>query len=309
MNDKPKEEIIKKDAPVQQKKNRAPVYIIVIALLLLTLIFFYNQTRQLKEQKQQQQVELTQKIDSVAQELDLRIEEIKALGGSIDTLEAIKTQLLAEKKQLLVDADYQKGRIRKLNTRLDGYKELLLIKDEEIKQLKVLNEELSEENTSLKVEKNQLNESILSLQENAQKMEAKIQQASRLEVEGVYTVAINDKGKERTGDAYRNRHIAQLKIEFTVLENEIAPIEGKELLIRVVAPDGNVLFDVTKGSGSFTLEGRELFYTAKQEILYDRSSQTVSLLYDKGSDYAIGEHIIEIYTDEYPMGTGKFTIK
>ncbi|MEQ9008364.1 MAG: hypothetical protein RLP12_10800 [Ekhidna sp.] len=121
--------------------------------------------------------------------------------------------------------------------------------------------------------------------------------------------AINDNGKERDGGEYRNRHIEQLKIQFTVVENEIAPIEGKELLLRVIAPDGNVLFDVTRGSGSFTFEKREMFYTAKQEILYDRNNQLVTFLYTKGSDYAIGQHKVEVYTDDYLMGKGSFMVK
>ena len=56
-------------------------------------------------------------------------------------------------------------------------------------------------------------------------------------------------------------------------------------------------------------ENRELFYTAKQEILYDKNSQEVTMFYNKGSEYAEGRHIVEVYTDEYLMGTGTFTVK
>jgi len=294
------------------KKNRTSVFIVVISLLLIVVFFFYYQNQQLEAEKQRQQKEISDtylKLDSVSNELDLRIDEIEALGGDIDTLEALKAQLEADKKQLLVDAEYQRGRITRLNDRVDGYKELLLIKDKEIEQLKVLNTQLTEENTTLKVEKNQLNESIQKLQENTEELQQKVAQASRLEIQGIKVIAINDRGKERDNEAYRNRHIKQLKIQFTVLENEIAPIEGKELLIRVVAPDGNVLFDVTRGSGSFTFDKRELFYTAKQEILYDRNSQLVTFIYEKGSEYPIGQHTVEVYTDDYMMGKGSFVVK
>lgn len=294
------------------KKNRTPVFIIVISLLLVALVFFYYQTQQLEAEKEKQQREIAEavlKLDSLGKELDFRIDEIEALGGDIDTLEILKAQLEADKKQLLVDAEYQRGRIKKLNDRVAGYKDLLIMKDEEIEQLKIINSELTEENSTLKVEKNQLNQSIQKLQENTQELQEKIDQASRLEIQGVKVIAINDRGKERANEEYRNRHIEQLKIQFTVLENEIAPIEGKELLIRVVAPDGNVLFDVTRGSGSFTYQKRELFYTAKQEILYDRSSQLVTFLYEKGSEYAIGQHVVEVYTEDYIMGQGAFIVK
>ncbi|MEM7297015.1 MAG: chromosome segregation protein SMC [Bacteroidota bacterium] len=297
---------------LQPKKNRTPIFIIVTFVLLAAVIFFYMRSQRLEEEKARQQQEISEtylKLDSVSNELDIRIETIRELGGEIDTLEVLKAQLEADKKQLLVDAQYQRGRITRLNNRVDGYKELLLVKDQEIEQLKVLNEELTEENTTLKEEKNQLSESIQQLEQNKQDLADKVALASRLELSGMQINAINSNGKERDGGSYRNRHIAQLKIQFTVLENEIAPIEGKDLLLRVVAPDGNVLFDVTRGSGSFTFENREMFYTAKQEILYDRNSQQVSFLYDKGSEYAIGQHSVEVYTDDYLMGKGSFTVK
>ena len=297
---------------LQPSKNRTPIFIIITFLLLVAVIFFYYRSTQLEEEKERQQQEINAtylKLDSVSNELDLRIETIKELGGEVDTLEALKAQLEADKKQLLVDAEYQRGRITRLNNRVAGYKELLLVKDEEIEQLKVLNEQLSEENTTLKVEKEQLNQTVQELEKNTEELSSKVAFASRLAIDDMSIVAINDRGKERTGGEYRNRHIEQLKIQFTVLENEIAPIEGKELLLRVVAPDGNVLFDVTRGSGSFTFENREMFFTAKQEILYDKSSQQVSFLYDKGSDYAVGQHNIEVYTDDYLMGKGSFMVK
>ena len=298
--------------PQEPSRTRTPIFIIITLLLLVAGIFFYYQNQQLQEESKRQQQEIATKVlelDSIANELDLRIQTITELGGDIDTLEALKSQLEADKKQLLVDAEYTRGRIKRLNDRVDGYKELLLQKDEEIKELVILNEQLTEENTTLKVEKNILNDSIRRLEQNKQELAKKVATASQLEISGLEVIAINDRGNEKDGGEYRNRHIAQLKIQFTVLENEIAPIEGKDLLLRVVAPDGNVLFDVSRGSGSFTFESRELFYTAKQEILYDRNSQQVSFLYDKGSEYSIGQHEVEVYTDDYLMGKGSFVVK
>lgn len=297
---------------LKPKKNRTPVFIVITFMLLAAVVFFYYQNQRLEEEKQQQMQEILQTqaaLDSIGNELDIRIETIRELGGEVDTLEALKAQLEADKRQLLMDAEYQRGRIARLNSRVDGYKELLLIKDEEIKQLKVLNDELTEENSTLKVEKDQLNQTVQALEQNTQELASKVAYASRLQIEGMKVIAINDRGRVRDDGEYRNRHINELKIQFTVVENEIAPIEGKDLLLRVIAPDGNVLFDVTRGSGSFTFENREMFYTAKQEILYDRNSQLVSFLYSKGSDYAIGQHKVEVYTDDYLMGQGSFMIK
>ena len=297
---------------VKPRKNRTPVFIVVIFLLLAAIAFFYYQNQQLEEKWARQEQEISDtylKLDSVANELEVKIQTIMELGGEVDTLQALKVQLEEDKRQLLNKDKNQRNQIAKLNNRVDGYKELLLVKDEEIEQLKVLNEQLTDQNSTLKVEKNQLNQIVQQLEENKKELTSKVTYASRLQIEGLQINAINNKGKERDGGEYRNRHIQQLKIQFTVVENEIAPIEGKELLLRVIAPDGNVLFDVTRGSGSFTFENREMFYTAKQEILYDRNNQSVTFLYNKESDYTVGQHKIEVYTDDYLMGKGSFMVK
>ncbi|MFK7952732.1 MAG: chromosome segregation protein SMC [Ekhidna sp.] len=293
------------------KKNRTPLFLILIFLLIAAIVFFYNQNQNLEAEKALQETEISNtylKLDSISSELDQKILTIKELGGNIDTLTALKQQLEEDKRSLISRDKNQRSKITQLNNRVDGYKELLLIKDSEIEELQKINEELAEENTTLKVEKNQLNQSIQQLEKNKEELAGKVAVASRLQIEGMKTYAVSEGGREREGE-FRNRHINQLKIQFSVLENQIAPIEGKDLLLRVIGPDGNVLFDVTRGSGSFTFEGREMFYTATQEILYDKNSQLVTYLYDKGSDYSVGQHKVEVYTDNYLMGKGSFMVK
>lgn len=275
------------------------------------VVFFFIQNKNLEEERERQLVEIletSQRLDSISGELEQRIATIQELGGEIDTLVALKTQLEDDKKALLNREKNQRTQISKLNNRVSGYKDLLLLKDEEIVKLREMNEQLTEENVTLKVEKNELNESIEELKKNTEELNSKIASASKLEIDDLTVFSVSDSGKDRKGE-FRNRHINQLKIQFTVLDNEIAPIEGKELLLRITAPDGKVLFDVTRGSGSFTFDGRELFYTARQEILYDKNSQLVTYMYDKGSDYNVGLHKVEVYTDDYLMGTGSFMVK
>jgi hypothetical protein len=69
------------------------------------------------------------------------------------------------------------------------------------------------------------------------------------------------------------------------------------------------LFDVARGSGTFELDGKETFYTEKQEILFDNTQQQVNFLYEKGSEYLPGRYVMELYTDGYLMGSKSFRVK
>ncbi|MEO9476319.1 MAG: chromosome segregation protein SMC [Cyclobacteriaceae bacterium] len=298
--------------PEFKKHRDLTPYFIVMGLILIGVIaFFYFQNVRLEEERVAQQLELDNTIlqlDSISSELNTKILTISQLGGQIDTLLKVKTQLEEDKKTLIRQRNSERNYAVSLKDKVEGYQELLLLKDEEIKQLTALAEELRTENVELKEEKQTLSKSIREINEEKAELAEKVAFASRLKVEGLKVFAVSASGREREGE-FKNRHIDQLKVTFTVGQNSVAPIEGKELLIRIVAPDGNVLFDVARGSGSFTFEGREMFYTQKQEILYDKKSQLVTLFYKKGSEYAIGKHFVEVYTDEYLMGKDGFEVK
>ncbi len=294
-----------------QNQNRKIIIGAIIFVLLALATFFIIRSVQVSAERDARERELNAavlQLDSISNELEKQIITIEELGGEIDTLMGIRAQLEEEKKNLLDLDQRRRTNIAQLRDKVSGYEELLLMKDEEIKQLKALNDELLTENTDLKNEKNELNQTLQSINEERAELEEQVQIAGRLSVEGLRVFGVNERGRERESE-FRNRHVDQLKITFFVAENAIAPIEGKELLVRIIAPDGNVLFDVSRGSGSFFLDGRELFYTTQKEILYDRNRQEVTLLYQKGSEYAIGQHQVEVYTDEYLMGKGFFTVK
>ena len=295
----------------REKNNRIPVLIGIVVLLLAIVAFFYFKYEEEKGLKEAQTKELNATVlalDSISGQLNDKILTISQLGGEIDTLVALRNQLEVEKKSLLRQDKNQKQLISTLKGKVSGYTELLLAKDVEIEKLKKINEQLVTENTELKTEKNVLNASIKEINKAKEELAEKVAFAARLKVNGMKVYAVNESGKERESE-FRNRHIEQLKVTFNVTENKVAPIEGKELLVKITASDGNTLFDVTNGSGSFTFEGREMFYTVKQEILYDKTSQQVTVFYEKGSDFPIGQHQIEVYTDDYKMGQGTFTVK
>lgn len=290
------------------KKILVPILAVLLALVFGFLIYLLFQKSNLEETNAQQELQLSRaydQLDSMTNELSNKIITISQLGGDIDSLLIIKKQLEEEK------ADFRKRAYKQINDlqqRVDGYKELLVRQDAEIKKLKEINEVLLAENTNLKVEKNTLNDSIRGLKRTKSELENKVAIAGRLAIEDLKIFAVASNGKERDSE-FRNRQIEKIKVEFYLAENEIAPIEGKEIRLRIVGPDKNVLFDVTRGSGSFMFEGREMFYTARQEVLYDRKRQKMTFMYEKGSDYALGQHIVELYTDNYQLGKGEFVVK
>ena len=296
-------------APQPKKTNRVLTYVVAaLALLLIAaLVVNYIRENNLRERNAELMVMYT-RLDSIGNEMQRRIVEIEQLGGNVDTLMMIKDSLEMEKINLQESRVRSNKQIATLKSRVEGYRELLVMKDVEISELKKVNQELVVENTELKTERNVLNKNLRDAKKTEEKLTEKVQVASRLEAENIVIAALSQKGKPREGE-FRARQIDKLKVGFNIAKNDVAPVSGKEILMRIIDDNDNVLFDVARGSGTFALDGKETFYTAKQEILFDNSQQGVSFIYDKGSEYLPGRYVMEVYTDGYLMGSKSFRVK
>ena len=280
-------------------------------VIIVQFIKIYLDSQEKQEVKSQlttteQELETTRdRMNEIRVELDEKIAEVTKLGGNVADLEMAKAELDAELKRSIRATGKE---IKALKDKVEGYELLLKNKDDEIDKLKLVNRELLTENRDLKTQKNQLADTINQLNQSKQELAGKVAIASQLKAENVRIVAVNDRNKERESP-FKNRQVGKLKVDFNLAENEVAPIEGKKIMIRIIDENGQVLFDVARGSGTFIYNGKEEFYTAAQEILFDNTRQKLTFLYEKGSDYASGAYTMEIYADDYLIGTGQFAVK
>lgn len=298
----------------EPKKPRNKATIIIALLFILVIIqgvkiyLDYKDKDEITEQKATVEEDLAitlQRLKEIQAELDQKITEIQKLGGDITDLKKAKAEVDAQLKRNVARSSKA---IKELKDKLEGYEELLKIKDDELEKLKSVNKELYGENKQLKSQKNVLNDSINRLATSKEELAVKVAIASQLKAENVTVMAVNSKGKERESP-FKNRQLEKLKVEFTLAENKVAPIEGKKILIRVVDENGQGIFDVARGSGTFMLNKKEEFYTSAQEILFDNTRQKLTFFYEKGTEYASGNYSIEIYTDDYLMGSAQFVVK
>lgn len=299
-------------APAPKKSNRN-----VIIIAILSVVILVQFVKMYLDHKDKQEAETTiasteeelastmQQLNAIKVELEQKITEIQKLGGDVTELQKAKAEIDTELKR----SRRANGQvIKELKDRVEGYQELLDLKDEELTKLKSVNKELMSENTTLKTQKNQLGDSINRLAQTKDELATKVSIASQLKAENVSIKALNDKGKERE-TPFKNRQLDKLKVDFNLAENNVAPIEGKKIMIRIIDQNNQVLFDVSRGSGTFIYNGKEEFYTASQEILFDNTKQKVTYIYEKGSEYESGSYTLEIYCEDYKIGSGKFEVK
>lgn len=297
---------------VQKQEQGKNILIIVLFILVIisgVKLYYDHQEKQQKTEEililSEENTDLNQRLDSITYELDIRINEIKQLGGDIDSLIAIKDQLILERNS---NRNRSVAEIARLNQRIDGYGKLLEEKDADIVKLKAMNEQLFSENTELKSTKAEIEEEVVKLSQKTQELEEKVNVAAKLRAENIIIAAVNSRGREREGE-FRNRQQEKLKITFTLADNPVAPFGTKDIYVQILSPSNQVIFDIAKGSGTFSMDGREEFYTARQDILFNNSLQRLTYFYEKGSDYSKGTHTVRIFADGLEIGDKAFEVK
>ena len=314
-----------------QKRDRKTLLwaaLAVLALLNMVLLYFIFQERQQNQQKDsvieaktEELLTARSKLDSISYELEAKIAEIQQLGGSVDSLIALKTRLENDKIALKNVSNFS---ATKYNEKIKSYETILNQKDQEILRLReelgivtAKNEALQETVTNLESKTAELADSVTNYavknKEFAalnQELSEKVTLASALRAEKITVNSVSAKGKESDGGRYRARRIDKLKVSFTLGENAVAKQNRKEILMRVLDPQGAVLSDMATGSGAFVYNGREMIYSAKEAVNFTNSREQVAIYFGRnGMPLKDGKYVIELYCEGFKIGQGDFTVR
>lgn len=302
------------------------VFLTIIVGILAYLLFKANDFKKDQEEVIHKKVlalsSTSIRLDSIGIQLDAKIAQIKSLGGRVEELEGVKKQLetdrmLLRKANTLLMSQY--------DNKIREYVNILVTKDAEIVKLKKENSKLLDKNKNLTTEntsltsansilrtiKQGLSDSLDVYSKRNQELSAQVSLASALHAQSVKAIAISRKNKERESGVYRVSKVDKIKIVFQLQPNLIAKQDTKSVFVRVLDPDGAVMFDTNAGSGNFELAGKETTYTVKKDILYQNNGQAVEMIYARGgaTKYRIGHYTVEVFCEGYKIGSGSFDVK
>jgi len=269
-------------------------------------------TTQVKEKDDLLKTQITE-YEKLKADFERQSQEVQAMGLSNDSLEAKIASINADllKLRSFKSQSFSLADQRRFKQRAQNLEAQLRKKDEEIAQLKADNEALYTETTTLKERQNRLSDTITTIARTNQELSEKVAVASRLQAENIRIGIINSRNKEKDDDdnEFKAKRVEKVKISFNLGRNDVSPKETKQIMLRLIEPDGAALYNLSTGGGTFMVDGSEAFYTAKQDIVYDNTRQPVQFLYAKGSTYKTGLHTVELYEGGVLIGKTTFTLK
>ena len=306
--------------------NKKVIVGIGAALLLLlagAIIFSVKQVSSLRQevadaQAQNEQLQIANDQLQLSNELDAINSEFQqyenqAVELANDTILAKYTAAKAKVEQLMNELKSQKAtsqaeieaksaKIKELQGEISTLRDLLRHYIAQVDSLSKENPGLKAENAEIRT----VNETLSSqVQEVSQKNEALSQRmtlAEKLNVTGVSLQALNGKGKNEKNVTKAK----QLKVTFTIPQNNSTPVGPKTIYMRLTGPEGSLLGN----AGSFSFEGASVACTAKRTVEYAGDEiPGVTMYWDVNTTLNPGDYTVELFADNYRLTSRRFTLK
>lgn len=298
------------DTEKKETKEINRISLLIVAVIVLLLIvgggayYIYHQQQQMTDLVESFDLE-KQSLEDEYNELSLQYEGYKFSVGN-DSLVALLSTEQAKVQRLLEELRTVKVTNAKEITRLK--KELATLRKimrnyvMQIDSLNRINEELKEENKQVVKKYKQASSTAATLKKEKEKLTERVTMANRLDASGITVTPINSRGKV----AKRIKRMNQLVVSFTIAKNITAPVGEKEIYVRIMKPNDEVL--VKSRGNLFPYEGKDINYSMKKLIEYEGEEVAVTMYWDIEEFLSPGTYRVDIFADGNHIGKKSFTL-
>lgn len=290
------------------------LYILItaaIAIIAAVIIFLVMHSKSTALDAQLEQLELEKEqlaLSNEYQQLNNEFAQYEnqtillANDSIVEKYAAAKAKVEKLLQELNNEKKKNRARIAQLEGEINTLKAILKTYVERIDELSKENESLRTENTKVKQQNRRLNENLNKAQKSNEALSERMTLAEKLNVTGITLTALKNNGK-----AEKNITKArQLKVTFTVPQNNSTPVGEKAIYLRIINPEGDLL----KGNGqTFVFEGQTLDCSAAKVIEYaGEEIGGVTMYWDVNTTLNPGEYTVELFADNFRLASRRFTM-
>ncbi len=229
-----------------------------------------------------------------------------ALTGKQNDISKLKVQIRSIlKKEKLTENEKKQAEalVVELNDKISNM-------EQEVARLTVANQGLTQEKVQLTQDKDKLTSDLQTTTSANEELAKKVDIASTLNASNIMITALQDKknGQEKATD--NAKKVNKLKISFDVT-NRIAQNGQTDVYVSITGPDGKMILDSAKGSGSFASrdDGQKNF-TAMVPVEFESGKmKSVQFSWSQPNGFHMGQYKIEIYHNGYKIGEGTKELK
>ena len=289
-----------------RKKSLIIMAIIVLVLLIGGFAYFiYDQEQRIKDMAETFALEKESLMDDYA-ELSLQYEgqAFKINNDSLLALwttEQMKVQRLQEELRTVKATNAR--RINELKKELETLRTIMRSYVVQIDSLNAANQQLRDANAQATRRIQQTSTALAQATKENERLTERVTLASRLDAVNIQVKAVNNRGREVKKATQVNR----IDITFQIAKNITAQVGEKNIYIRLMKPDDDILRDPT--SGVFSFENREIPYTIMRKIEYDGEEQPVVMYLNVDKFLFEGTYRVDIFADGNRIGRKTFVLE
>ncbi len=285
----------------------------VLAIVVIALIIILMQTRSnlkgLLAEKEQQRTELQLELDSLLVEH----EKVKTEYGRLsDTLMVKDSLIQANAKEIrrLLDTEWEYYKVKK------KLGQLQVIAQGYVRQMDSLyrvNAALTEENVAIRKDLKDLKKEKEEIEKDREVLSGKVEIAAQLRAVNMKATGIRSRsGGDKEVETDKVQRTDQVKICFTIGENEIAAPGRKDVYIRIARPDQEILVKGRLDDYAFEYQGELLQYSIMETINYENQSMDLCLYWKKeytNQEMMAGLYHVDIFCENTIIGHTTFTLR
>jgi len=254
------------------------------------------------EQMEQNKTQLEQDYVVLSNDLEgfrLQVNNDSILKKLSD--EQKRVQLLLE--ELRTTKATNTKRINELKNELASVRKVLTYYISQVDSLNKENTVLRTENVEVTRKYQEASERVDTLSQRNERLREKVTRAAQLETRNIVVELQSRTGKKTT----KVNRADIIKFSFVVSKNITASVGDKIVYIRIVNPNGEVLF--TRSSDSFPYENSNIVYSAKKHFEYTGQETPQTVYWTINETLLKGSYRVDIFIDSHLTGTKEFELE
>ena len=296
-------------APSQKK-----ALIIVGALVALAIVsfFVFYAKKQIDDAKaaneqlmlQNEQLQLKQEYENLSAEFKNYESQTQFLnndsllikyGEAKDKVEKLLTELRTQRIT-------SNKRIKELQGEIETLRGIMRHFVQVIDSLGRENAGLRAENEKIRTQNRQLTSQVTQATKENEDLSKRMTLAEKLNVSGVELTALKSNGKTEK----KITKAKQLKVSFTIPQNNSTPVGEKTIYMRITSPEGFLLGE----NGTFPFEGGNVPYTERKTFEYEgQEIPDMAIYWNVNTTLNAGTYTVELFLDDYRLASRNFTFK
>ena len=291
---------------------KKPVIIAILVVLLaaigvLTYLYF-AQKQEMTEMVEQMEFEKSE-LEDEYEDLAMQFDGYQTPNLSNDSL----TQLLSQEQQrvrdLLEELRITKAtnarRIAELKKELATVRQVMVSYVHQIDSLNQTNQRLTAENKQVREQYAVVQQQAEELQQRNTDLTEKVTRASMLEITEFKVIPLNKRDRKTSNI----NQMQKIQFDFTIGKNITCSRGMKDVYMRIVRPDGELISLPDPQNRLFEFENTEIEYSIKKEIEYSGEAMDATMYWTVGEILYQGTYNADFFIDGALVASFPFELK